>query len=39
MGKWGKWIGGGLGWAFLGPLGGILGFVLGSMLDGAQQGE
>ncbi len=39
MGKWGKWIGGGLGWAFLGPLGGILGFVLGSVLDGAQQGE
>jgi DnaJ like chaperone protein len=39
MGNWGKWIGGGLGWAFLGPLGGILGFVLGSVLDGAQQGE
>ena len=39
MGKWGKWIGGGLGWAFLGPLGAILGFVLGSVLDGAQQGE
>ncbi len=39
MGKWGKWIGGGLGWALLGPLGGVLGFVLGSVLDGAQQGE
>lgn len=33
MGKYGKWIGGGLGWAFLGPLGGLLGFALGSILD------
>jgi DnaJ like chaperone protein len=33
MGKYGKWIGGGLGWALLGPLGGILGFVVGSMFD------
>lgn len=33
MDKFAKWIAGGLGWAFLGPLGGILGFVLGSMLD------
>lgn len=33
MGKYSKWIGGGLGWAFLGPLGGLLGFALGSMLD------
>jgi len=37
MGNWGKWIGGGLGWAMLGPLGGILGFILGSVIDGAQQ--
>ncbi len=29
----GKWIGGGLGWAFLGPLGGLLGFALGSILE------
>ncbi len=35
MKKFGKWIGGGLGWAFLGPLGGLLGFALGSMLDGS----
>lgn len=34
MARLGKWIGGGLGWAFLGPLGGLLGFALGSMLDG-----
>ncbi len=33
MDKFAKWIAGGLGWAFLGPLGGILGFVVGSMLD------
>ncbi|MCK4853081.1 MAG: TerB family tellurite resistance protein [Bacteroidales bacterium] len=33
MGKYGKWIGGGLGWALLGPLGGVLGFAVGSMFD------
>ena len=33
MNKFGKWIAGGLGWAFFGPVGGILGFALGSMLD------
>jgi len=33
MGKYGKWIAGGLGWAFLGPLGGLVGFALGSMMD------
>ncbi len=31
----GKWILGGLGWAFLGPLGGILGYFLGSSLENA----
>lgn len=36
MGKFTKWIAGGLGWAFLGPLGGILGFVLGSIFDEAK---
>ncbi|HTX87565.1 MAG TPA: TerB family tellurite resistance protein [Bacteroidales bacterium] len=35
-GKYGKWVGGGLGWAFGGPLGAILGFALGSMFDGRQ---
>lgn len=29
-----KWVGGGLGWAFGGPIGGILGFALGSMFQG-----
>lgn len=33
--KFGKWLGGGLGWAFGGPLGGILGFALGSAFDAA----
>jgi len=33
MGKFGKWIAGGLGWAFFGPIGGILGFVIGSFLE------
>ncbi|OIO99682.1 MAG: molecular chaperone DnaJ [Bacteroidetes bacterium CG2_30_33_31] len=33
MAGFGKWIGGGLGWAFLGPLGGLLGFAVGSMFD------
>ncbi|HAH22824.1 MAG TPA: molecular chaperone DnaJ, partial [Prolixibacteraceae bacterium] len=32
----GKWISGGLGWALFGPIGGILGFVLGSMIDESQ---
>ena len=36
MGKFGKWIAGGLGWALFGPIGGILGFVVGSFLEGAQ---
>lgn len=33
MAKVGKWITGGLGWAFFGPIGGILGFVVGSFFD------
>ena len=36
MGKFGKWIAGGLGWAFFGPIGGILGFVIGSFLESEQ---
>lgn len=38
MGKFAKWIGGGLGWALMGPLGGILGFALGSMFEGPTAG-
>ncbi|MDT8394679.1 MAG: TerB family tellurite resistance protein [Bacteroidales bacterium] len=37
--KYGKWIGGGLGWAFGGPIGAILGFAFGSMYDGMQNGK
>lgn len=33
MDKFGKWISGGLGWALFGPIGGIVGFVVGSLLD------
>ncbi|MDP2334957.1 MAG: TerB family tellurite resistance protein [Bacteroidota bacterium] len=33
MARVGKWITGGLGWAFFGPIGGILGFVVGSLFD------
>lgn len=29
----GKWIAGGLGWAFFGPIGGILGFLVGTAFD------
>ena len=31
-----KWIWGGLGWAVMGPIGGILGYALGSMSDQSQ---
>ncbi len=33
MAKFTKWIAGGLGWAFLGPIGGLMGFFIGSMFD------
>jgi len=33
MSKFGKWLGGGLGWAFGGPIGAIIGFAIGSVLD------
>lgn len=33
MTKFAKWIGGGLGWAFGGPIGAIIGFALGSAVD------
>ena len=33
MNGWGKWLWGGLGWAVGGPIGGILGFALGSMAE------
>jgi len=33
MAGFGKWIGGGLGWALGGPMGAVLGFAFGSMFD------
>jgi len=30
----GKWVAGGLGWAFFGPIGGIVGFLVGSAFEG-----
>lgn len=36
MGKFAKWIGGGLGWAFFGPIGGIVGFLIGTAVDNTQ---
>jgi len=38
MSKYGKWIGGGLGWAFGGPIGAIFGFFIGSVVDGMNSG-
>lgn len=34
MGKFAKWLGGGLGFVFGGPIGGLLGFFIGSVVDG-----
>ncbi|MDD2386112.1 MAG: TerB family tellurite resistance protein [Bacteroidales bacterium] len=36
MVKLGKWIGGGLGWAFGGPIGALFGFFIGSFFDNAR---
>ncbi len=33
MAKFGKWIVGGLGWALLGPIGGLLGYFVGAAID------
>lgn len=35
MEKFAKWIGGGLGFVFGGPIGALLGFVIGSFVDGS----
>jgi DnaJ like chaperone protein len=37
--KVGKWIAGGLGWAFFGPIGGILGFLAGAAFEGMDGGQ
>jgi DnaJ like chaperone protein len=35
---YGKWIGGGLGWAFGGPIGALIGFALGSLVEKSKGG-
>lgn len=35
MAKYSKWIAGALGWAFVGPIGALIGFAIGSLLDSA----
>lgn len=37
MAKYSKWLGGGLGWVLLGPIGGIIGFAIGSILDSSNK--
>ena len=39
MAKFLKWIGGGLGWAAGGPIGALLGFAFGSMIDSMTSGQ
>ncbi|MFI5150888.1 MAG: TerB family tellurite resistance protein [Bacteroidia bacterium] len=34
--KFGKWVGGTLGWAFGGPVGALLGFAIGAVIDTAE---
>jgi DnaJ like chaperone protein len=38
-GGYAKWVGGGLGWVFGGPIGAILGVALGSFFDGMNSGK
>ena len=39
MAKFGKWIGGGLGWAVGGPIGALFGFAIGTVIDKAADGN
>lgn len=39
MAKFLKWVGGGIGWAAGGPLGALMGFFFGSVLDGFISGD
>ena len=36
MANWTRWLWGGLGWAMFGPIGGIMGYALGSMSENMQ---
>ena len=33
MANWNKWLWGGLGWAMFGPIGGIMGYAMGSLSE------
>ncbi len=37
MSNWSKWLWGGMGWAMFGPIGGIMGYALGSMSENTTQ--
>ena len=37
MTNWNKWLWGGLGWAMFGPIGGILGYTMGSSMGGGSR--
>ena len=37
MSNWSKWLWGGMGWAMFGPIGGIMGYALGSMSENTAQ--
>ncbi len=39
MARYGKWLGGGLGWVLGGPIGGIVGFMFGGMFDSMNKGD
>ena len=39
MANFSKWLGAGLGWTFAGPIGSILGFVVGSFIDEFSEAE
>lgn len=39
MARFGRWIGGGLGWALLGPIGAVLGYFVGSALEQNEPGS
>lgn len=39
MSKYTKWVMGGLGWALGGPIGGILGFIMGTAFESMNSGE
>lgn len=39
MASFSRWLGAGLGWTFGGPIGGIIGFALGSLFDGLSKAD